>query len=292
MDLKPRELLLLAVLTEHEDRWGDIKLTMEELSELTGFSRTTLWRHLSTLSERGLIETTRTKRNLGRLYKNKYKLIKIETSTASPSNSIDKLTKVTVTTEVLNTSYLIGPAGPEEEETMVNRWSEDDDVAGFGLLEGPVPEPKVSKKDPKTRFQRPKEDWTAMDVASEFSSRVYAKVRGIPGMVNTMGLRGALASNRTKYGVTAEVELALIDKFFADGRNLNAIKRTPKGTVGIFLNFVTNNIQKVQAMPTIAEAIDTAESIDYIVASDGRKFDKSIAGRAALERYEARIAKG
>jgi len=31
------------------------------------------------------------------------------------------------------------------------------------------------------------------------------------------------------------------------------------------------------------------ESLEYIIASDGRKFDNSMPGRAALERYEDKL---
>jgi biotin operon repressor len=259
---------------------------MEQLSQETGLSRTTLWRSLTALVDSGLVQTTRTKRNLGRLYKNRYRLIKVETSTADSSNSIDNLTKVTNTTKVLNTSYLIGAQGPEEEETMVNRWSEDDDIGGYGLLEEKPVAQKVSKRDPKTRHQRPQDEWTPNDVASEFSSRLYSAVRGIPGMINTRSLMLVIASNRKKYGITAETELRLLDKFFGDTRNLNTVKKFPKNTIGLFMNFVTNNILSVTNEPSVEQAHQVAEEIEYLVASDGKRFDKSMPGRVALAEYE------
>lgn len=287
--LQEREASLLSVLQTHVDRWGDIKLTMEELSTLTGFSRTTLWRSMTVLTKSGLVETTRTKRNFGKLFKNVYRLG--ETSTAGPSDYIDNTDEVTNTTKVLNTSYLIGAQGPEEEETMVNRWSEDDGGAAFGLLDEPVAVKKVSKRDPKTRYQRPVADWTAMDVASEFAKRTYDNIRGIPGMVNTARLMGALSANRAKFGITAEVEMKLMDKFFADGRNLNTLKKFPKSTHGTFLNFITNNIQSVKSEPSVTEALQVAEELEFLVASDGTKFDKSLPGRVDLAEYEKTLKK-
>ncbi len=284
--LKSREATLLALLEQHEDRWGDVKLTMEELTQMTGFSRTTLWRQMTALVEAGLLEITRTKRNLGRLYKNKYKLIKFETSTAGSGDYIDNLATVAITTKVLNTSYLIGAEGPEEEETMVNKWNDDLDLGGFGLLDEVQPAQKVSKRDPKTRHQRPREEWTTMDVASEFTFRVYDNVRGIPGMVNTMNLKHALAANRKKFGITAETELVLLDKFFGDARNLATIKRMPKQTTGVFLNFITNNITSVTNNVTVESAVQMAEELEFLVASDGTKFDKSMPGRVELAEYE------
>lgn len=286
--MRQREEVLLTTLTEFVDKWGDVNLTMAELSELTGYSRTTLWRALQALEAQDLVDTTRTKRNYGKLYKNRYKLI--ETSTAGQGNQDDNLTTVTTdTTLVKNATHSLGPEGPKEEETMVNKWKDDDDVAGVGLLdEKPVAE-KVSKRDPKTRHQRPQSEWTAADVASEFSWRVYDKVRGIPGMVNTQALRGALSANRKKFNITADVEMKLLEKFFADERNLATIKKYPKSTHGIFLNFITNNITSVSNETTVEQAVALAETLEYVVATDGRKFDNSVPGRKALERYEQKL---
>lgn len=286
--MKQREEVLLTTMMEFVDKWGDINLTMVELSELTGYSRTTLWRALQALEEMDLVDTTRTKRNYGKLYKNRYKLI--ETSTAGQGNLDDSLTTITTeTTIVKNATHSLGAAGPEKEEPMVNKWTDDDDIAGVGLIDERPVSQKISKKDPKTRHQRPQNEWTAGDVASEFAWRVYDNVRGIPGMVNTMSLRGALAKNRTKFGITAEVELKLMDKFFGDGRHLATIKKFPKGTVGLFLNFITNNVESVSNVVTVEEALVMAENLEYVVATDGRKFDNSVPGRKARERYEQKL---
>lgn len=288
-DLMPREATLLKVLSEHVDRWGNIKLTMVELSEKTGSSRTTLWRALTKLNELGLVETTRTKRNFGKLYKNRYRLG--ETSTADSSSYIDFTTTGTVTIEVKNTSYSLEGSALEKGEIMVNKWSDDDEgLAGFGLLEEKTSEPvKVKKNDPKTRHMRPKEEWTAWDVASEFAVRAYSVVRGVPGIVNTKALAGALRANRTKFGITAEQEVTLLDKFFADTRNHVKMKKFPKGTHGIFLNFITNHISEVANKVTVEDALALVESLEYVIASDGRKFDNSMPGRAALARYEEKL---
>jgi hypothetical protein len=286
--MKQREEVLLTTLMEYVDKWGDVNLTMVELSELTGYSRTTLWRALQALEEMDKVDTTRTKRNYGKLYKNRYKLV--ETSTAGQGSQDDNLT--TETTEIAivkNATHSLALEERKEGEEMVNKWVDEDDVAGVGLLDEKPVAQKVSKRDPKTRHQRPQEEWTAGDVASEFSWRVYDNVRGIPGLVNTMNLRGALAKNRTKFGITAEVEMKLMDKFFADGRNLATIKKFPKGTVGLFLNFITNNIGSVSNEVTVEEAVAMAETLEYLIATDGRKFDNSVPGRKALERYEQKL---
>ena len=287
--LLAREATLLSVLSENVDRWGDIKLTMVELVELTGSSRTTLWRALTKLNELGLVQTTRTKRNLGKLYKNRYRLG--ETSTAGQGDYVDLPTTGTVTTEGKNTSYSFGGSAPAKGKTMVNKWSDDDEgLAGFGLLEEKTVESvKVKKNDPKTRYLRPQNDWTAWDVASEFAVRAYDVVRGTPGIVNTKALAGALRANRSKFGITAEQEMALLDKFFADTRNHVKMRKFPKGTHGMFLNFITNHISDVSNLVTVEDALALVESLEYIIASDGRKFDNSMPGRAALERYEEKL---
>lgn len=278
---------MLTALSDNRDRWGETRLTMEELAEITGSSRTTLWRALSVLTEKGLVETTRTKRNLGRLYKNRYKVIEFETSTASQGSLNSQLDTVT-DSHIKNTSYSFGAEGTEEDP-MVNNWKEEDDFMSFGLIDEAPPVQKISKADPKTRRLRPQEEWTALDVASEFAFRVYDNIRGVPGIVNTMNLRGALSRNRTKFDISAAIEMSLMDKFFADARNIAAIKRSPKNSIGIFLNFITNNITSARNEVTIEQALAMAEELEYLYASDGRKFDKSIAGRAALARYEKKL---
>lgn len=292
--LKAREASLLAVLTEKRDRWGETRLTMSELGELTTMSRTTLWRALTTLMNLGMVETTRTKRNLGKLYKNRYRVlvapIKSETSTASPGNSIT----VIANTNNLNTSYLnhLGADAPEEgiETSMVNKWADDDeDMMGFGIVDKPAKEVKINKRDPKTRSQRPVAEWTAVDMASEFTMRVYSKVRGIPGMVNTTNLSRALAKNRKDHGVKAADEYAIMGKFFMDEDILQKVKSRPKNTIGFFLNYITENITQVSQTMTHEKAFAMEEELEYIYASDGRKFPQSISGRADLERYEKKL---
>ena len=296
--LTPREFYLLATMTRMVNKKGELEITMDELTELTGSSRTTLWRDMSALESHGLVDIVRTKRNLGKLYKNRYRLLFLcfssETSTADTSNT-SILTDTTdsqvtsLSTKALSTSYLMGGAAPEEEK-MVNKWQDDDDIAGFGLLENEVPATQrtkpVSKRDPKTRHQRPQDDWTAADVASEFAFRIYDRVRGIPGLVNTATLRQILAANRKKFGITAVIEMEVMDKFFADERNMALIKRMPKKSHGIFANAITTTLAEVTSKYEMDEVLDTVENLEYIYASDGRKFDNSMPGRKALERYE------
>jgi hypothetical protein len=307
LGLKPNEFYLLASLFRHADKSGVVDLTMEQLSGMVGMSRTTLWREMSKLEDKGLVDTHRTKRNLGKFWKNKYQLLspcfisehmgvdidlndalscfKDETSTADSNITADLL----VTTKVKNTTYSLGADAPKREGSMVSRWKDDDDdIAGVGLFasEAVPAGKKISKRDPKTRHQRPQEDWTAADVASEFAFRVYDKVRGIPGLVNTNALRGALSANRARFEMNATLEMELLERFFGDERNLQLIKGSPKKAHGIFLNFITTNVSRVvdDLQMTSEDKVE-----NYIYASDGKRFDNSMPGRRDLKEYEEKL---
>jgi hypothetical protein len=208
-----------------------------------------------------------------------------ETSTADSYITADLI----LTTKVKNTTYSLGAKAPKREVVVVNRWKDDDDdIGGFGLLESDVAPAaqKISKRDPKTRRLRPQEEWTPADVASEFSSRVYDKIRGIPGLVNTNALRGALAANRSRFEMNATLEMELMERFFGDERNLQLIKGSPKKAHGILLNFITVNVSRV-----VEDLEMTAEDKEenYIYASDGKRFDKSMPGRRDLKEYEEKL---
>lgn len=315
--LTPRQFFLLATLYRHVDRWGEVDLSMEKLGELTGASRTTLWRDMTALEDNGLVDTRRTKRNFGKLHNNRYRLIspgftaetsevdkateedllcfQPETSTAGQGSSNSyKTISLTTKSLVSNTSYYLEGGALERKKSMVNRWSDDDDIGGFGLLEGEVPSAQksapVSKRDPKTRHQRPQEEWTPVDVATEFAARAYAKVPGVPGMVNTRALWGALAANRKKFNITAVIELEVLEKFFGDERNITALKKAPKSAHGMFLNAITNFVASVtqdlglEDAPVKIKAQPSSK--DFIYASDGTEFDNSMFGRVELAEYE------
>jgi hypothetical protein len=271
------------------DRWGEIHLTMNELSELTGSSRTTLWRYLVALQDVGIIETRRTKRNYGKLFKNVYKII--ETSTASPSDNTVVDNQVTEIIKVKNTSYSLWGFAPEGEK--MNRWSDDDDIGGFGLLEGEVPasqKPKpTSKRDTKTRNQRPQDQWTPNDVAAEFSSQLYSRIRGIPGLLNVNKLAPILGKYRKDYGTTALLELEVMAMMMGDDRRLADVKKDPANAWRIFLRMLATHGKKAKDNLEEPSAVDIVEEVEYIVASDGRKFDNSMPGRAAVERYEEKL---
>ena len=188
-----------------------------------------------------------------------------------------------------------------KKEILVGKWNpeEDDNIAGVGRFDDEIAIAKagkpVSKRDPKTRYLRPQHEWTAADVASEFSSRVYARVRGIPGLVKTEAVRGALSKWRKEHGITALIELEIMDMYFADERILVNAKKNPKFIVGSFLRMFTTHLDKALenlGLPPITEeepVVADSERRVYVYASDGKAFDNSLPGRKARDRYELSI---
>lgn len=308
LKLSHSELRVYLALNHLENRWGDVVASVEDLAELTGYGRSSISKAISGLSTHGFIEITRTKRNYGLLSKNRYRILDCpENWTSEPEKpendawgspeywtSTRNTNKLITTNKLLTTSKLkylnpadLNSAEAQKEETVVNRWSEDDDnIAGVGLFEDEVKpvEKKIPKNDPKTRGLRPQAEWTPADVASEFAARLYSKIRGIPGLVNTRALWGALARNRKQFGVTAAQEMAALERFLGDERNLLAIKRNAKGAHGMFLNAITRQLAENAAITP--EVVDKPKVAEYVYASDGKEFDNSMYGRNRLRIYE------
>ena len=296
--LTPREFFLLAILFRNVDRWGEVNLTQEELTELTGSSRTTLWRDMTALEDHGLVDVSRTKRNYGKLYKNRYKLLCLSRETSTASEVVLTTTKLSTTSTTLtkekNTTYSLWGSAPKEEKEMVNNWQDDDDIGGFGLLDGEVPAAQrakpVSKRDPKTRHQRPQHEWTPNDVASEFAAQLYGKIRGIPGLLNINKLAPILGKYRKDRGTTALFELQVIDMLMNDDTRLHEVKKDPANAWKIFLRMLATHGKQAQENLGQTDAeLDEPVTEQYIYSSDGRKFDNSMPGRAALERWEEKL---
>jgi hypothetical protein len=330
LSLSSNEARTLLALRHLADHTGKVVATMEELGILTHYSRETLRVAVRGLEDRGIITTRRTKRNLGKLYKNEYQIVQenlastekpVNQSTEKPENLASAVevfsqkilastagTDSTVITSntnsksiVLNTTYLIPSEAREEEKfkevKVVNKWQDDgDDIVGFGLLDSevqallkPVP---VSKRNPKTRWQRPQDDWTPADVATEFSYRMYQKINNAPAMLNTGELRGALAAYRKRYNTNATIEMAVMDKFFGDARIWVEAKKTPHFAHKIFLRLITTqtaNVLDELDMNDEVDVKDTEDYAEYVFASDGTRFDNSVPGRVNLQRYEEKL---
>jgi biotin operon repressor len=313
LSLSPAELRVFLALRHTADRWSESHVSMEELTELTGYGRTSLSKAVQGLQDAGLISIQRTKRNYGRLSKNVYVLPRSpeRTSVDEEPRSVDrtptassiaievvKTTKLsrpvtTVTTVEKDTSYLFNGSAVEKEN--MNRWTDDDDnIGGFGLLDGETPSAQkskpVSKRDSKTRHLRPQHEWTANDMASEFASRLYEKVRGIPGLVNISRLAPVLGKYRKERGTTALYELEVMDLMMMDEGRLRQVKQDPANAWKIYLRMLATHGQKALTKMGVDDvSLDIEPANNYVYASDGRKFDNSMPGRAALERYENKI---
>lgn len=313
LSLKENELRTFIALRTLAASDGTVKTSMVSLSEITGYSRTTLFRTVSGLADQGVIEVVRSKRNLGKLSFNHYRVIlgfKSETLKPSPSFNPETLTKSPgfksetstadyITNKIITTNtnnlYISTRANIAKETTVVNKWSDDDEnLTGFGLLEGEVPASlkprKVSKRDPKTRFQRPQEEWTSFDVAAEFASRVYDDIKNIPGIIPTSQLGKALAAFRTRYSFTSVVELEVLDRFVTDPYNAPLVRKDPGSAYKLYLQALLSQSGKVINDLGLDDN-DAPKTDSYIYASDGRKFDNSIPGRKSLERYEEKLKK-
>lgn len=322
LSLSANEARTLLAIRHLADRNGKAKVTMEELGMLTSYSRESLRKAIRGLEDRGVLITRRTKRNLGRLHTNEYELLPqnlasedqeaqenlasvdvfLPKKLASTAGTDDIVTTSTTNSKsiVLNTTYLIPSEARKEkkfkEVKVVSKWQDDDDhIGGFGLLDGevraslkPVP---VSKKNPKTRWQRPQDDWTPADVATEFSYRMYQKINNAPAMLNTADLRGALAAYRKRYNTNATIEMSVMEKFFGDARIWGEAKKKPTVAHKIFLRLITTetgNVLDELGMNDEPEVAKPASS-NYVYASDGTRFDNSVPGRVNLKRYEERL---
>lgn len=301
---------------------GLVETTTEYLGELTGYSPATLRRAFRGLEERQLLTTVRTKRNLGKFSVNKYTLspsliserwqtkpsLMGERSTVSKGSYISNNNHI-ANLDINNISRgKIRKSGKELIVSGNKRWqirgedtSGDDEIGGFGLFENEQPATVKMKlstdaRDPKTRGRRPQENWTPSDVAAEFAYLVSRKYPYLPGLVQTKDLRGALAQNRKKYGITAVIEMEIIRMFLADSRMHTDAEKNPQYLHRRLLKMFNTHMDealKNLGMPSrkqLANGVfDNEERTEYIYASDGREFDNSIVGRKALTRYEERL---
>lgn len=307
LSLPSKELRVFLALRHSCDKFGETLVSMDELGELTGYGRTALSQAVAGLVERKLLLVHRMKRDFGRLARNKYIVVpcspertrrmvegesprsRERTSTRVLNKSLSNVSNVVITTEVT------APSAPSREEKKM-RWQDDDEnLGGFGLLDGEVPSAQkatpVSKRLPKTRHLRPQDEWTAADVATEFSFRVYARLPKIPKLLNTNNLRQRLSVNRSRYDMTALIELEAMDAFLADERNMTRILNAPEKAHEMFLASIAKQAPEIleQYGESVQVAVDNPPRVDYIVASDGKQFDNSMPGRAALKRYEEKL---
>jgi hypothetical protein len=182
----------------------------------------------------------------------------------------------------------------KEIRVPMKKYTDDgDDLAGFGLVEErDAPAVKIRKTDPKTRGKRPQHEWTAMDVAAEFSYQVGRRYPLLPGTVNVGKLAGALRGFRTKYETTPLIELELLRLFMADERNFQNIGDEAPSLYKLYLASFGKKMNQARenlGLTKVNASIDTSIKVSTLTASDGRVFQNSLSGRAQLERYEKRL---
>ena len=300
--------------------------TMEELSRYAQSSEESIRRALRKLEQLELIKVERTKRNFGKYSFNRYFMTspshknvgstvippshknvdlpfspshKFVGSTADYSNSNSN------NIENKTTSYfMFGSEHKKKKEVIVvSGWQDDDaDLAGFGLFDDEVPASQkkapVSKRSSKTRNQRPQEEWTALDVAAEFSSRVYQKLPGAVNIVNTIKLQKILAKNRKQFDLNPMIELEVMRLFFEDHWFRTEGRKSPHFIQGRFLKFFTShlsvalkNLGMHSDLSMSEEEAMSSRDAEVIYASDGTAFDNSMPGRKDLQMYEEKLRK-
>ena len=182
----------------------------------------------------------------------------------------------------------------KEIKVPMRQYEDDgDNLAGFGLIEPKdAPQPVIRKNDPRTRGKRPEHEWTAMDVAAEFSYQVGRKYPLLPGTVSVKQLSGALRKFRTQYGTSPLIELELIRLFLQDERNFKDIgDEAPHLYKKYLASFGTkmNQARENLGLNKVNAKIETTPSSGTLSASDGRVFQNSLSGRTQLDRHEKRL---
>lgn len=327
-ELTAVEFKTAIALYSRADSRLQVEISTEDLATLTGYSQESLRRAFRGLEAAGILETTRTKRDFGKWSKNKYQLVlpshkavgsepepshKAVGSTGGhvvPPSSITISKPVTSNTNLRSTSYFLVRTGGAHmgKEIVVPKWNPDEDegLAGFGLFEEDVQAkeaklaPKVSKRDPWTRNQRPMEQWTTADVAAEFSHQMWLRFPKSVTLVNRQRLAGALRGYRSKYDTNATIEMELLKMFFEDDRNLRDAEKYPEKIHGWYLNMFKSHMTRALerlGMESTQRLLNsqlesdkvTSSAVEEIFASDGTPFDNSLIGRRALEQYEKQM---
>lgn len=309
-NLTDYQFRLLAVLCHLTGSRGSLRITAGELCVLTGSVHVkTVRRGLKALEEAGFISRTTVKKGGGLQGPSLIKIGNRSVHPAGDSNVHPTGGKVTNSrnSHIANkplvpnsqSSYKLKDFESEiqlkEIQVPMRRYEDDgDNLTGFGLVEPKdAPQPKIRKSDPKTRGRRPEHEWTAMDVAAEFSFQVGRKYPLLPGTVSVKSLSGALAKFRKQYETNALIELELLRLFMADENNFKNIGDEAPFLYKMFLASFGKKMNQARdnlGLNKITAKLDTTPSSATISASDGRTFQNSISGRAQLERHEKRLS--
>ena len=269
---------------------GVSDISTEELGRETGYTMETLRRAFRKLESLGVLRTERTKKNYspkltGRFANNRYH-VNVWSSDVGSSYGQGDSNSNTVGNKK-DTTYLSNAKGEE-----VKSFDNGDDIGGFGLFEEDIQKPavKINKRDPKTRGRRPEEEWTVYDVASEFSFQLGRKFPYTPGLVNVAAISGALRKYRAEYGTTSTIEMEILRKFFSDERNYRNADQSPEKVHSWYLRMMKTHMADVlQDFDMPVDTGVTEDTEEFLYALDGKRFDKSFAGRKALESYEGKL---
>jgi len=290
---------------------GRLQASVAELGSQTGKSSDRTVRDaIKALQAKGFLTVVNTKRANGYKGKNVYQLTVDYPSEltvdypSSPDKVINSSDSNITDIQLVPSSNTTNSNKLKYSESKIRReilipmkgYDDGEDLAGFGLVEDrDAPQPKIRKNDPRTRGKRPEHEWTAMDVAAEFSYRVGKKFPLLPGTVNVKQLSGALAKFRTQYQTTPLLELELLRLFMADERNFTDVGDEAPYLYKRFLaSFRTkmNQARQNLGLPRIAskEFDETPKaSANVLTASDGRTFQNTMSGRAQMQRHELRL---
>jgi len=304
---------LFAILCRSAGPGGLVETTVAQLCVETGkASDKTIRSALQGLEASGLIETSQTKRANG--YQGRKKITvknyqqeeqKLVENYRTSHDYVTNSHPSYLATRPLvpnshssKASYKLKESETEgftkEIRVPMRKWEDDgDSLAGFGLVEPKdAPQPKIRKSDPKTRGKRPEHEWTAMDVAAEFSYQVGRKYPLLPGTVSVKSLSGAIRKFRSQYGTTPLIELELLRLFMQDERNFKDIgDEAPHLYKKYLASFGTkmNQARENLGLNKVTARIETTPASGTLTASDGRVFQNSLSGRAQLERHENRL---
>jgi len=300
---------LLAVLCHLSGSRGSLRIAAGELCVLTGNVHVkTVRRGLKALEEAGFISRTTVKKGGGLQGPSLIKIGNRRVHPAGDSNVHPTPGKVTNSrnSHIANkplvpnsqSSYKLKDSESKiqlkEIQVPMRKYEDDgDNLAGFGLVEErDAPAAKVRKTDPKTRGKRVQHEWTAMDVAAEFSYQIGRRYPLLPGTVNVGKLAGALRKFRTQYETTALLELELLRLFMADERNFQNVGDEAPNLYKLYLASFGKKMNQARenlGLGKVNAPTETVVKMGTLVASDGRVFQNSLSGRAQLERHEKRI---
>ena len=310
-DLTDYQFRLLATICHLQGSGGRFKTSVAELGIQTGkTSDRTVRTALKALEEAGFLTRSQSRRANGFKGMDWYEVVEnyrtgaenYRTENYRTSHDYRSRSNITNKSLVPNSKDsnqlkdIRNTEGVSMKEILVpmRKWEDDgDNLAGFGLVEPKdASSPKVRKSDPRTRGKRPEHEWTAMDVAAEFSYRVGKRYPLLPGTVNVRQLSGALSKFRKQYNTTALIELELLRLFLTDKNNFRNIGDEAPFLYKMYLASFGKKMNQARenlGLGKVNAPIETVVKMGTLVASDGRVFQNSLSGRAQLERYERQL---